>query len=139
MDWKWIIGTVIGTILTVAIIPLIRNYYKIFSRLTRLEIELPSSNRIEERLIKLEKDTEFTTKIIWQFLISKVHNDDDEMQIDALLDKWKQNKLRKADEINELITGLTKITQEEMDNSKKAAAELLLKMLDKGIGIITKM
>lgn len=117
IDWKWLLG-----FSTPILIALVVSFYKIF-----------------ERLVKLETDNIFTTKIIWEFLISKVHNDNDNYRIDELLDKWKNHKLKNVREIEQLIIGLNKVIEIETDNSKKAAAELLLKMLDKGIGIVERM
>lgn len=117
IDWRWLIG-----FSTPLLIALVISFYKIF-----------------ERLVKLETDNAFTTKVIWEFLIAKVHNDDDEFEIDELLDRWKANKLKNAKDIEQLMKGLDIIIGNETDNSKKTAAELLLKMLNKGIGITERM
>lgn len=133
MDWKWLLGFA-----TPLIIALVIAFYKVFERLTKLEGK-KIDVEIIERLVKLETDTTFATKVIWEFLIAKVHNDEDEFGIDDLLDKWKNHKLKKAEDIQILVNGLHKVISRERDNSKRAAAALLLKMLDKGIGITTKL
>lgn len=131
-DWKWLIAFA-----TPLILAMLTYFYKLSTRLTILEKKEDTS--ILQRLVKLETDTGFALKIIWEFLIAKVHNDNDEYELDNLLDLWKIGKLKKAEDIESLITGLCNIAEIEPDKSKRAAAELLVKMLEKGVGVVSRM
>lgn len=132
LDWRWI-----ATFTTPLIIGILAYFTRLSKRLTVLE-EKKDVN-VLERLIKLETDTGFVLKIIWEFLIAKVHNDNNEYKIDELLDMWKDGKLKRADDIRSLVIGLNSIINIEPDKSKRTAAELLIKMIENGIGIIGRM
>jgi hypothetical protein len=136
VDWKWLVGI----LLTFALMPLIRGIYKLFVRVSAIEgAPKLDVTIVVERLAKLETDNVFVLKIIWEFLIAKVHSENDEFAIDELLDKWKAGELKSADEIELLMVGLDRVAREESDNTKKAAAESLLRMINRGIGITVRV